>query len=204
MSTNIMVAVVVVIIIICAYFLNSKYFLYTSKYVGVQTAMRQLWSEHVIWTRQTIISAVDSDPTLSQVQARLMRNSADMSNAIAPLVGSVSAAKAKTLLDSHLSIAVQLVQAMIAKSDTTTLMTSWKSNAADIAAFFGGLYSPVDGNDMLTMMNMHLTLTAQEATELIAHNSNPATFDSIYSGAMTMADGLSTGIGAKYWYRFIL
>jgi hypothetical protein len=74
-------------------------------------AMRKLWTDHVVYTRLYIISAVngtaDATPTLN----RLMKNQEDIGNAIAPYYGSAAAAKLTDLLKQHIAIAGDLVAA---------------------------------------------------------------------------------------------
>jgi hypothetical protein len=46
--------------------------------------MRTLWEEHIAWTRQVIVDFSAGLPSLSASEARLLRNQADIGDAIAP------------------------------------------------------------------------------------------------------------------------
>ena len=46
----------------------------------LRTAMRKLWTDHVVWTRDYIIAAVDDKPDATAAASRLMKNQEDIGN----------------------------------------------------------------------------------------------------------------------------
>src|SRR5215210_1295677 len=79
--------------------------------VELKTAMRKLWSDHVLWTRQYIVSAVLDDPSAKAASVRLLKNQEDIGNAIVPYYGAAAGTKLTDLLKQHILIAVDLVAA---------------------------------------------------------------------------------------------
>src|SRR5688572_9103445 len=77
----------------------------------LRLAMRKLWSEHVIWTRDYIVAAVDGHESAPAVSRRLLRNQDDIGNAIATYYGAPAGTKLSSLLKDHILIAVDLVGA---------------------------------------------------------------------------------------------
>ncbi len=55
--------------------------------VEVRMAMRQLWEEHIVYTRNYIISDLADLPDKDAVAQRLLRNQDDIGNAIKPYYG---------------------------------------------------------------------------------------------------------------------
>src|SRR5689334_11165921 len=60
----------------------------SSNALMLQLAMRKLWSDHVIWTRQYIVAAVAGAPDAQAAADRLLKNQDDIGNAIVPYYGS--------------------------------------------------------------------------------------------------------------------
>ena len=104
---------------------------------SLRVNMRKLWSDHVIWTRDYIIAAVDNTPDLGTAAARLLKNQEDIGNAIVPVYGQAAGTGLTSLLKEHIMIAVKLIDA--AKTDNQAVFKSederWSKNAEDIAAF---------------------------------------------------------------------
>src|SRR5437763_1489877 len=63
----------------------------------LRNGMRKLWSEHVMYTRTYIISALATLPDLPSVTQRLLRNQDDIGNAIKPLYGDEAGKKLTAL-----------------------------------------------------------------------------------------------------------
>ena len=161
-------------------------------------AMRKLWSDHVVWTRQYIVAAVANDPSAQTAATRLLKNQEDIGNAIAPYYGADAGKKLTDLLKQHITIAVDLVTA--AKANDATKQADadkrWSANAVDIATFLSGANPNWPKQTLVDMLNEHLSLTKQEAVARLQGkwDEDVAAFDKIYAQAMMMADALSEGI----------
>jgi len=169
-------------------------------------AMRKLWSDHVVWTRLYILSAVAGDASAQTAANRLLRNQEDIGNAIVPYYGAAAGTQLTNLLKQHILIAVDLVtaakagdQAKVADADRR-----WHANADDLATFLSGANPNWPKATVLSMLNQHLALTTQEATARIQGrwSDDAATFDSIFNQILGMADALSDGIVKQFPNRF--
>jgi hypothetical protein len=164
--------------------------------------MRRLWSDHVVWTRQYIVAAVGGDPSAGVALNRLMKNQEDIGNAIKPFYGDAAGAKLTDLLKQHISIAGELVAAAKAgdQAKQSDADKRWHDNAAEIATFLSGANPNWTRDALLSMLNKHLSLTTTEAVNRLQQKwtEDQATFDSIYSQAMEMADALSSGIAQQF------
>ena len=78
---------------------------------SLNAAMRRLWADHVIWTRQYIVAAVGGHPDADAAAARLLKNQEDIGNAVVPFYGEDAGAGLTDLLKQHIMIAVELIEA---------------------------------------------------------------------------------------------
>jgi hypothetical protein len=178
----------------------------TSKALELSQGMRELWADHVIWTRAYIVAAVADDASASSALERLMKNQEDLGNAITPYYGAPAGARLTELLKEHISIAGEVVAAAKAKDDAKLKDADgrWHKNAEDIATFLSEANPNWKRADLLNMLNEHLALTAQEATLRLEQkwSEDTATFDKIFDQAMMMADALSDGVIRQFASRF--
>src|SRR5687767_10952166 len=77
----------------------------TSNELALRQNMRELWADHVVWTRAYIVAAVAGDASSASALDRLMKNQEDLGNAIAPYYGAPAGARLTQLLKEHISVA---------------------------------------------------------------------------------------------------
>lgn len=173
---------------------------------ALNQAMRDLWADHVVWTRDYIIAAASDSPDAQAAANRLLANQDQIGQAIVPYYGQAAGTKLSGLLREHILIAVDLVAAAKA-NDQAKLGDAdrrWHANAADIATFLSGANPNWPRDAVVSMMNEHLALTTQEATARLKKdwNGDIAAFDKIFDQAMMMADALTDGIVKQFPDRF--
>ena len=178
--------------------LNPNGVMVSNNAVELKQAMRKLWSDHVIWTRDYIVAAIADSPGASATAARLLKNQDDIGKAIVPYYGAAAGTKLTQLLKDHITIAVDLVAA--AKAGDNAKLTDadkrWHGNATDIATFLSAANPHWSRDVLLSMLNDHLRLTTEEAKARLEKRwaDDIATFDKIYEQALMMADALAEGI----------
>ena len=172
----------------------------------VRLALRKLWSDHVIWTREYIVAAVAGTPDADAAAGRLLRNQDDIGTAIAGYYGQAAGEALTDLLKQHIMIAVDLVaaartgdQAAFAKHDGR-----WTANAGEIAAFLAGANPNWPEKDVLDLLTLHLKLTKDEAVARLTGDwaADVKAFDDIFTEIMVLADALHDGIVAQFPDRF--
>src|SRR5207249_4784398 len=169
---------------------------------SLQTAMRKLWADHVIWTRQYIVAAVAGAPDAEAAAGRLLRNQDDIGNAIVPLYGADAGQELTRLLKEHILIAVDLVAAAT-EGDKRAFARHdkrWDANADDIAAFLAGANPNWPEADLRDLLGQHLSLTKVEEVARLQKDwdADVAAFDDIFTEILTMADALTDGIVAQF------
>jgi hypothetical protein len=166
-------------------------------------AMRQLWEDHIVWTRMFIVSAVAGLPDLPEATDRLLANQDDIGRAVAPFYGEAAGEQLSALLRDHILGAAALLDAAKAGDEaaTTAASTAWYANGDDIAAFLNAANPgawPLD--EMRAMMRDHLDLTLAEAVARLEgrYADDVAAYDRIHAQILHMADMLSDGITGQF------
>jgi hypothetical protein len=169
--------------------------------------MRQLWVDHVTWTRLFIVSFVADLPDLQATTDRLLQNQVDIGNAVKPFYGRAAGNQLTALLEEHILTAADLLGA--AKAGDTAAFEqandAWYANARQIAAF---LHEANPRNwalaDLRGMMRDHLDLTLQEASDQLGGDfaASVADYDAVETEILHMADVLSSGIIKQFPNKF--
>jgi hypothetical protein len=172
-----------------------------------QDHMRKLWEDHITWTRLAIVTFADGSAGFDATAARLLQNQSDIGDAIKPFYGEAAGDHLTALLDDHIGIAVELLQAAKSGDDVTfeTANTAWYANADDIADFLARSdprHWPQD--TMRAAMHGHLDQTLAEARHELTgqYEASVADYDEIHHHILAMADVLSDGIIRAFPNRF--
>jgi hypothetical protein len=169
---------------------------------SLEADMRKLWSDHVIWTRQYIVSAIAQLPDTEAAAERLMKNQDEIGDAIKPFYGNAAGDQLTALLRGHITIATEVVRAarMESEQGVEQANTRWQANADSIASFLGSANPHWRARSVRTELRRHLELTAQQAKLRLERNweGDVRNFDEIYEQALGMADMLSQGIRRQF------
>jgi hypothetical protein len=179
----------------------------TAKQLAFHNRMRELWEQHVAWTRLAIVSFAGNLPDLATTEARLLRNQVDIGNAIKPFYGRAAGEHLTELLTAHITGAVELLQAAKA-GDTTRLAnakTAWYANGREISDFL----STANRHNwpraaVRAMMKTHLDQTLNEAVDQLTgrYAASIRQYDAIEHHILDMADTLASGIVKQFPRRF--
>ena len=161
-------------------------------------AMFRLWIEHGVWTHEYIVATLHDLANAKQAAERLLKNQDDIGSAIAPFYGKKAGAELTRLLKDHILIAVDLVDA-VKKNDKAKGKTAdqkWHKNAQDIALFLSKANPFWPQQDMVNMLNQHLSLTSQQVVARKSANwqKDIQLYDEILRQLTTMAFMLADGI----------
>lgn len=179
----------------------------TTSQENLTLQMRELWAEHVIWTRMFIMSVADNTTDKAVVTTRLLKNYDDMADAMKPYYGNDIGSKFGDLIEEHLLIAAALVEAAKAGNSTAAADAEkkWYENADEIAAFESSINSNWNKTAMMAMWHDHLKLTKDEAVARLTkdYTADIAAFDQIETLANMMADSMTEGICKQFPDKFM-
>ena len=168
--------------------------------------MRKLWSDHVIWTRQYIVLAIDGSPDANAAATRLLKNQDDIGGAVAGFYGKAAGDKLTGLLKQHIMIAVDLIAAAKANDQAKYAATDqrWKKNGEEIADFLSQANPNWPRATLADMMAAHLATTTKEVVARLNKkwDEDVAAFDEVYTHILHMSDALSDGIIKQFPQKF--
>jgi hypothetical protein len=160
--------------------------------------MRKLWSDHVIWTREYIVAAIEGPPDAKAAATRLLKNQDDIGGAVAGFYGKDAGDKLTGLLKQHILIAVDLIAAAKANDQAkyNTTDQQWKRKGEEIATFLSQANPNWPQATLAGMMATHLATTTKEVVARLNKkwDDDAAAFDEVYTHILHMADALSDGI----------
>ena len=175
--------------------------------VATNEAMRQLWEQHVAWTRFYVVSALAGLPDTQPTFERMLRNQDDIGRAVKPYYGEEAGTQLIVLLRTHITQAADLLKAAKAGDQAALAKArqAWYANADDIAAFLSRVNPknwPVDR--IKTMLHTELDQTIAETTNRLNGNYQAefAAYDAAEDQILKLADTFSSGIVAQFPDRF--
>lgn len=171
---------------------------YTQQQICLMNQTRQLWEQHVYWTRFFIISTAADLHDLEAVTNRLLQNPKDFAKLLQPIYGVKIAGRFQELFTQHLLIAADLVNAAknAEVSKANDARKRWYENADEIAGFLSSVNPCWDEAKWKTMLYSHLEMTEKEATLRLRGNyaADIQMFDNIENEALKMANYMYCGI----------
>ena len=177
------------------------------KSVAFVRAMDKLWEDHITWTRMVIVDFAAGSPDLKQAEARLLRNQADIGNAIKPYYGAAAGKQLTKLLRTHILEAVPVLanakdgnQAKLKQA-----LGAWYANAHQIAVFLSKANPHAWPLSMTSkMMKRHLALTTAEGVARIEGHwkADIASYDKVHVEILQMSNMLSSGIISQFPNKF--
>jgi len=179
----------------------------STKAVALRTGMDKLWEDHITWTRMVIVDFAANLPDLKIAESRLLRNQADIGNAIKPYYGAAAGRKLTALLRTHILEAVPVLVAAKEgdKAGLTKALAAWYANANQIAAFLSRANPHSWPLPMMrTMMKRHLDLTTNEAVARLTGDwtADVRAYDQVHAEILSMSHMLSSGIVRQFPGRF--
>jgi len=179
---------------------------YSQKEIDLRNDMRQLWTDHTLWTRLYIIESLNDSPAAGAAATRLLKNQEDIGNAVKPLYGDAAGTQLTSLLKTHIYTAVNIINDVKAGNSSQQAIDEamWTKNADDISAFLAGANPNWPLQVLKDLMYMHLSTTK---TELVARSTKNYTadvqaYDAVYAHILRMSDAISDGIVKQFPTKF--
>jgi len=166
--------------------------------VNLKMDERKLWIDHVLWTRDFLISDLASLPDKDSVLERLLKNQDDIGASIKPYYGEEAGNKLSKLLREHIVIGGKVVDAAKSnnKSDLDKYNKTWYKNADDIADFLSTANPNWSNSELKDMLHKHLEFVTNQVVARINKNwkADVDAYDNGEDHMIKFADVLSNGI----------
>ncbi|MBF0483121.1 MAG: glycosyltransferase [Candidatus Omnitrophica bacterium] len=174
--------------------------------IELRLAMRKLWEDHIVYTRNYIISALSDLGDVDAIAGRLLKNQDDIGDAIKPYYGEDAGKKLSALLREHIMIATEVVKAakMDNKVELDKANKKWNANADDIAVFLSGANPNWAKQDLTAMLYKHLVLTTGEVVSKLKKDwaADINYYDEGHMHMLMFADMLTDGIEKQFPEKF--
>lgn len=174
----------------------------------LKSISRRLWTDHVIYTRQFIISSIDNiqSPDIPFVVQRLMINQEEIGNLFKPYYGEEKSSQITYILKEHIDIFAKLVTANIKKDleHSVSQKTYWYMNAIKIANFLSQINPKYNKIIIRDHLFDHLDFTERELLARLRKDYvlDIIMFDSVYDQILQLADVLSEGLINQFKIEF--
>ena len=179
---------------------------YSSAELSLRSALRQLWEEHIVYTRTFIISALAGLPDTDSTAQRLLRNQDDIGAAVKPFYGDAAGAKLAGLLRDHILIAADIVKAAKAGDGDGVAkgQAAWHANGQEIAAFLASANPNWSKAELGMMLDMHLAFTTNEVLSRLKGDwaADIQAYDQGHEHMLKFSDLLAEGIVKQFPARF--
>lgn len=169
---------------------------------NVKEKMRNVWEQHVFWTRLLIISIIERLNDEPETANRLLRNATDLANIYRPYYGEKIANTIDKLITDRLVIGSKLIHALADNDirEANKLDIEWYKNADAIANALSSINPYYNEEELRRMLYEHLDLTKDEVTNRLNRNYKKEieVFDNVEKEAIMMSDYLSNGINRQF------
>lgn len=173
---------------------------------ALRMAERQLWIDHVTWTRSFIVSDIAGLEDKSAVLERLLRNQDDIGNSIKPYYGEEAGNKLAALLREHIELAGKVVDTAISgdKANFEKYNKLWYQNADQIAAFLSAANPFYSDKVIKDMLYEHLKLVTAQAVARLGKDwkADIDAYDKNEAHMIMFADILVDGIIKQFPNKF--
>ena len=164
------------------------------------------WNDHLNFTRDAIISVLAGLDDVNAIASRLTQNQTDIGNMLVPYYGQDCADSLTALLNTHISIASDIIQFTKAGRNTADLKTKWQTNAQAIADYLNTLDSENWSTaDTMTSLQAHMDCTLQELDARFKKDwvGDIAAYDLAHKNMDSIAEYFSCGIITKFPEKFV-
>jgi hypothetical protein len=168
--------------------------------------MRKLWEDHIVYTRNFIISSLAGLEDAGKIAERLLKNQDDIGDAIKPVYGEAAGEKLSALLRDHILIAADVVKAAKAGNagELDSANKKWYANAGEISDFLAGANPNWTRKSLADMLYKHLALTTQEVVTRLKKDwaGDIVAYDEGHVHMLMFADMLTQGIIKQFPDKF--
>jgi phage terminase Nu1 subunit (DNA packaging protein) len=174
--------------------------------VQLKFDFRKLWIDHVVWTRNYIVSAAAELQDQQKVLDRLLKNQQDIGDAFKPYYGEEAGNKLAALLREHILIAGKIVDAAKQgnQAEVETYNKEWFRNADDIAQFLSSANPNWSNKQLKDLLYMHLQLVTDSVKARLTKDwdADVIAFDKGQEHIIMLADVLSEGVIKQFPQQF--
>jgi hypothetical protein len=166
---------------------------------------KTLWSEHLCYTRNAIISLLNGTKDIDAVSARLMKNQEEIAELLYPYYDRNDVDAYSLILKEHIVLAVALINVLKAGEDTAAATKAWYDNGEKMLTWLENENSYYWSRVVTKpLWNDHLKHTMDEVTNRMKEDwtADIDAFDDNRQCMQKWADLYATGIVYNHMEHF--
>jgi hypothetical protein len=171
--------------------------------VKLKVAMRKLWEDYAIWTRQFIVDLLASLPSIDKTTERLLKNQEAIGNCMKQFLGDTAGDTITSLLKDHITTTTDLLKAIKAGDVTgsATLETDVATNEENIATFFATINPYYSKDELIDMLDTNMILVKYQCIARMNgdYNADVMYFDMGLHHILVISDYLFKGIIERFF-----
>jgi len=175
--------------------------------VNLLLTFRELWEEHISWTRMAIEALVFNQPNTNETVARLLRNADDMGKTLMGIYGPKVGSMFADLIRNHLVVAADLVKAAIAgdQAKFADLDKKWTENGIAIATFLSRVNPYINFEEFRDLFLQHLEQTKNDVSLMIKkeYKMDIEQYDEMQRHIREIADYMTEAIVRQFPHMFM-
>ena len=164
--------------------------------------MRTLWTDHIVFTRFYIVSALAGLKDKDTVAARLLENQDEIATIFKPYYGLTFSKDLAALLRAHINIAAEVVAAAQSGSEAAMrkAQARWSANGAEITALLSAANPHWEAKEIAAMLQDHLELTSKEVAARLAKDwaGDLKNFEDLQAHMLMFSDFLVAGLERQF------
>ncbi|MGG1519202.1 glycosyltransferase [Paenibacillus oryzisoli] len=168
--------------------------------------MQKLWIDHVVWTRNYIVSAASGSEDQQITLARLLKNQQDIGDAVKPFYGDAAGNKLAELLKEHILLAGKLLDAVKGghEAEAKKYDKEWHRNADDLAKLLSSANPYWSQKELQSMLYTHLQFVTDAVTARLKKDwpADVTAFDKGEAHIVKFADVLAKGLFQQFPQKF--
>lgn len=176
--------------------------------LDLRLKMRDLWEDHVAWSRMYLISAATEAPDVQETTERLLKNQVEIGEVIALFYGKKTGHQLTALFKDHIRIAGEMEKSVLSGNQKALNLAEQKGaeNAEAIAVFLDSVNSHWSKEVMKKMMSFHVALFREQSVARFEkqYGRSMAKYDEMRKHALMMADLFSDGIIKQFPEKFTM
>lgn len=165
-----------------------------------QESIRLLWTDHLVWIRQLLISLIYRLRDVSYVTIRTIQNAIDFSSQLTPFYGLDNAKFYETLLTERVLLLSELATTIRIGADISMHLLKLQKNAEDTATLFSSLNPYWNKATWQEMFSYQYQLEEQLIRQINEGSLSMtiSTYDAIYQNVLKMAAYMINGITSQF------
>lgn len=161
------------------------------KILDCRLMSRFLWDDHIVYTRNVIISVLAKLPDSDAVSQRLIKNQEDIGAFMSPYYSTDRIITFVNLLKQHITIAADVINSVEGSKD------AWRMNGNDIVNYLyqlNRMFWPISVTGPMWTKHLDLTIAQVDARKNSMWDNDVAAYDENHTCMSEFADVISNGI----------